>query len=481
MTPLASAAARRPDRLRPWLALSLVVVAIGVAVGVDLNATRQALTHSEEARLTHATDVIESPLRTRLRAAANALDVIGPELLALREGRTTPTIVNQQLSAMVSSMIGVRTLVVIDANGTAIASNRPLLLGMNFHDDARYRTIRSDGDPKKLFLSPPFVTPHGVYTITAGKAVVDARGHFAGYAIAAIAPEFFTELLSASSYASDMRAMLVHGDGKVVIRVPDEEQIAGTDLLANPNSLFSRYMASGERGLITSGRSVSAADERLAALRTITPDELSADKPLVISLSRQVDAIYAQWRKEALVRGTLVAALALVGAFSLWTYQRRQAASDALLAAEEAERARLERALQTDRQYLAEVVWGTDAGTWELNVSSGAVRFNERWATLLGYTLDELSPVTFDTWRRLTHPDDLVSVSKVSERLVAGEIDAFELKIRMLHKNGDWVWILDRGRVVERDEKGAAMRIAGAHLDISGAQAAEQRTEAALR
>ena len=459
----------------------MVVIAIGVAVGLDLNATHQALTRSEEARLTHAADVIESTLHSRLRAAANALDVIGPELLALQAGRTTPAIVNQQLSAMVSSMIGVRTLVVVDADGTAIASNRPLLLGMNFHDDARYRTIRGDGDPKKLFLSPPFVTPHGVYTITAGKAVVDVRGHFAGYTIAAIDPDFFSELLRASSYAPDMRAMLVHGDGKIVIHVPDDGQFAGTDLLAKPDSLFSRYVASGQRGLITSGRTGNSTGDRLAALRTITHDELSADKPLVVALSRQVNAIYAPWRKEALVRGSLVAALALIGIFSLWSYQRRQTASEALLATEEAERARLEQALQTDRQYLAEVIWGTDAGTWEFNVKSGAVRFNERWATLLGYTLDELSPVTFDTWRRLTHPDDQVKIAKLSEGMIAGKIDSFEAKIRMLHKSGDWVWILDRGRVVERDDEGAAVRIAGAHLDISEAQAAELRTEAALR
>ena len=45
---------------------------------------------------------------------------------------------------------------------------------------------------------------------------------------------------------------------------------------------------------------------------------------------------------------------------------------------------------------------GTGAGTWEYNLDTGEIIFNERWATMLGYTLEELSPLSFQTWEKLS-------------------------------------------------------------------------------
>ena len=78
--------------------------------------------------------------------------------------------------------------------------------------------------------------------------------------------------------------------------------------------------------------------------------------------------------------------LAVMSVAGLRVFQRHQWRNEAQLAAEEAERERLEEALHADRQYLADVVWGTDAGTWEWNLQTGAIHVNERWAGLLGYT-----------------------------------------------------------------------------------------------
>ncbi|MDV7394992.1 hypothetical protein RZS08_26640, partial [Arthrospira platensis SPKY1] len=119
---------------------------------------------------------------------------------ALQSGQTEQAESIQRLEIMVSAMTAVRTLLLVDANGSVLASNRPLLIGMNFHDDGRYRSIRANPDPNKLFVSPPFITPHAVYTVTLGKAVVDTEGRFAGYVIAALDPEYFDALLKASVY-----------------------------------------------------------------------------------------------------------------------------------------------------------------------------------------------------------------------------------------------------------------------------------------
>ncbi len=132
-----------------------------------------------------------------------------------------------------------------------------------------------------------------------------------------------------------------------------------------------------------------------------------------------------------------------------------------------------ERKFRLSSQRLAQLIWGTNVGTWEWTIPTGDVQFNERWAEMLGYTLAELEPVSLDTWIKLAHPDDLQRSTELLERCFSREIDTYELEARMRHKNGDWVWVLDRGRVVEWSVDGQPLRMSGAHQDITERKQAE--------
>ena len=55
---------------------------------------------------------------------------------------------------------------------------------------------------------------------------------------------------------------------------------------------------------------------------------------------------------------------------------------------------------------LGEILSGTDVGTWEWNVQTGETHFNERWAEMVGYMLEELEPASIQTWLNLVHPSD---------------------------------------------------------------------------
>ncbi|ATG74056.1 hypothetical protein AN401_09480 [Zobellella denitrificans] len=116
---------------------------------------------------------------------------------------------------------------------------------------------------------------------------------------------------------------------------------------------------------------------------------------------------------------------------------------------------------------LEEVIWGTSIGTWEWYVQTGETVFNERWAEILGYRLEELAPVSIDTWLRLAHPDDLARSAERLEACFSGKEEIYECEARMRHKNGDWVWIMDRGRVVEWTDDGKPLRMSGTHQDIT--------------
>lgn len=137
------------------------------------------------------------------------------------------------------------------------------------------------------------------------------------------------------------------------------------------------------------------------------------------------------------------------------------------------------RALAEERRRLASVIDGTDVGTWEWNIQTGETRFNERWARIVGYALEEISPTTIETWSSLAHPEDLERSGRELELHFKGESDHYDFACRMRHKDGHWVWIKDRGRVYEWDAEGNPVWMAGAHFDITELVLAREDAELA--
>ncbi len=132
-----------------------------------------------------------------------------------------------------------------------------------------------------------------------------------------------------------------------------------------------------------------------------------------------------------------------------------------------------EQKYRSQSQRISEVIWATNIGTWEWNVQTDEVEFNERWAEIIGYSLAELWPVSIDTWLQYAHPDDLERSNELLQHCFNRESDRYEFETRMRHKNGDWIWVLDRGRVVEWSEDGKPLRMSGTHQDITERKLAE--------
>jgi PAS domain S-box-containing protein len=131
------------------------------------------------------------------------------------------------------------------------------------------------------------------------------------------------------------------------------------------------------------------------------------------------------------------------------------------------EKRRFELQLHEEKERLEQVIEGTRAGIWEWWIPTGDARFSERWAEIAGYTLGELAPVSIQTWIGLCHPDDLAQSDARLREHFAGELSFYECVCRMRHKSGRWVWVRDRGEVVERDADGRPLRMIGTHIDIT--------------
>lgn len=129
--------------------------------------------------------------------------------------------------------------------------------------------------------------------------------------------------------------------------------------------------------------------------------------------------------------------------------------------------------LERARERLQLAIEGADIGLWDWYVQTGETTFNSRWAEMLGYALSELEPTSVQTWIQNTHPEDFVKAQESLDRHFRGDTPLHECEVRMRHRSGDWVWILARGKVVEWDSDGTAVRMSGTHLDITHRKRAE--------
>ena len=155
-----------------------------------------------------------------------------------------------------------------------------------------------------------------------------------------------------------------------------------------------------------------------------------------------------------LVFGTAFAFLLLLGTIAalVVNIQRRK----------EAESSLREREAQ-----LRLAVEGSGAGLWDWKILTGEVVFNEQWARIIGYELQELMPANIDTYVRLAHPDDLEEGRVRMRKHWSGQSAAFECEIRTRHKDGRWVWTLDRGRVTQWSPDGKPLRMTGTRLEVT--------------
>lgn len=132
--------------------------------------------------------------------------------------------------------------------------------------------------------------------------------------------------------------------------------------------------------------------------------------------------------------------------------------------------------LERTRDLLRLAIEGSGIGLWNWHVPSGAVWTNEQCLHLLGYDADAADPdfTNIHTWRQFIHPDDYDRHQTALEIHLSGDNPTFDCEIRLRHAQGHWVWVLDRGKVVEWNAAGQPQRMSGTFTDITERKRAEE-------
>jgi PAS domain S-box-containing protein len=140
-----------------------------------------------------------------------------------------------------------------------------------------------------------------------------------------------------------------------------------------------------------------------------------------------------------------------------------------------------ERRLKKERDRFKSIISSSDLGTWEWNVQTGETRFNDKWAEIIGYSLQELQPINIDTWIGNANSDDLEKSNNKLQNHFEGKSDFYVAEARMKHKAGHWVWVMDKGKVISWTEDGKPEWMVGTHQDITTKKRMERSLAKAYR
>ncbi|MFB2839718.1 ATP-binding protein [Floridanema evergladense] len=124
-------------------------------------------------------------------------------------------------------------------------------------------------------------------------------------------------------------------------------------------------------------------------------------------------------------------------------------------------------ALRISQERLQLVNKSVNDGIWDWDISTNQVYLAPQWKMMLGYSDSEI-PNEFYSWENLVHPDDLPEAKSAIQDHLEGRTENFHIEFRMRHKQGHYLWILSRAKVVVRDNStGKPIRMVGSHTDIS--------------
>jgi len=430
---------------RPWLLLAACLGALGSFLVFNLHREHERIEAVERERLTTQSKVIEDNLSRQLVAINLALESVIAELpywAAQPDGKARAM---RRLKSMEVSMPSVRTFVVLDAKGIVTLSNRDELIGINADQRDYFQAPLRSPSPKTFFISSPFKTVLGNFVINVSRTIVGPHGEFAGVVSAAVDPVDIQILLNSVRYADDMRSMVVHGDGQLFMSQPALPDVMGRNLSV-PGSFLRQHLESKRPVSDFEGIATSTGDKRLPVLRTIQPADLAMDKPLVVSLSRGWDALFAPWQRDVRSQLLVYALFVLLCLAGLFIYQRQ----------------RLQQRVINQRLKLA--TEATGVGIWELDLKSRRYHWDPAMFDLFGLDPKTVNALNND-WQQLLLPEELLRM-KDATRSTIQQGQPFDLTFQIRRHDGQLRFMRNRA-VLYDDGSNAPSRLIGTTEDVT--------------
>lgn len=450
--------------LTQWLLLGTALLILGTFIAWNLYSEYRSTDAVERERLSTQAKVINENLGRQLISTNLALDSIRSDLPYLSAQKDGKLLISQRLQAMREAMPGIRAITIFDAEGTLTARSPDQFVGQNFSNREYFKIARDGGDPTKLYVSPPFQAATGEHVINMVKVLTDAHGAFNGALLASLDPTYFSVLLDSVRYAPDMLASLAHWDGKLFLMIPSRTGVEGLDLY-QPGTFFTIHRNSGNNESLLSGIVYATGDERMMALLTIKPDKVPMDKPLVLSLSRDLPSIFMSWRNGLHVHVGLYMLLLLTSVIGMTLFHKRLRAYDHLVESQEAERRETEANLR-----IAAAAFESQEAMMITDANSVVLRVNRAFTDITGYAPEEVVGQTPRLLKSDRHPPEFYGEMWES----ISRTGSWQGEVWDRRKNGEiypkWLTIS-----AVKDSHGSVTHYIGTHYDITERKHAEDK------
>jgi PAS domain S-box-containing protein len=444
---------------RTVIAVATVFGAVVIGLAVLLGSMRTDALKGAERDGANLAWMLEARLDATLRRIDVDLDELARQIAAAQQLGGAPQLATVPMRAILEqkarSFDEISGIYRFDAQGELLAASRDVPR-FNVADRGHFRQVRDNPDAGLVFGDAQIARSTGAFSMVAARGIRDGQGRFLGMVAAVIDLEYFLRLLASIDLGPNGAiAIRRSDDSRLVLRRPlVQEQInkaanyAIRDRVMGGEAAGVEYLTSPTDGL-----------PRISTFRALPHYPF-----YVVVASSQADVLRDWQRLALLISGATVAILTML-AWLIWRLKRGEVHALGLASQ-----------LKESEERLRYALAATGDGVWDWDIPSNHVRHNDQWQRMLGLSeAPAVHPVEF--FAEKIHPDDRAAVTARLEAALAGGSD-YASEHRMRAADGSYLWVLDRGQVVERTAEGKPLRMVGSMSDITARrQAEEQRRE----
>ena len=370
-----------------------------------------------------------------------------------------PERLDEVLAIRTAGVRQVRLITVVDAQGIQRHRSRGSSPPNFDMSDRSYFIAQRDGTAAGLFISEPLITrSENRAGVILSRRLNGDKGEFAGVITAIVDLEDLEQFYGSVTLGEGSATQLLRDDGTLLVRNP-----------ASPEAIGKTFPGLAATSNAPAFRLESPIDGRRDFIATARV----RDTPLVLTVTREESVALRPWRDEAArlaARTILVTVLGLAAIAALWRQLGRVE--------------RGERALRASEERYALAMEGANEGHWDWNLETDDLFLSSNFKILEGQGDDQLA-TTRAAWyaKVLIHPDDRARLDAATNDHLEGRTPGFECEYRVEHRNGDWHWLLARGRCL-RNAAGKPYRFVGSAIDVTAqkqVQADKEHLEAQLR
>jgi diguanylate cyclase (GGDEF)-like protein/PAS domain S-box-containing protein len=438
-----------------WLAL-VAVAFTGIGTAYVLFYLRvQAQENGQRLSESFAMVIEEQTSRT-LQTVDLGLQLTSQKLGQLQaQGLLSQETASDVLRQGLAQMPFTNELVVVDASGHLKYQSNAKGIGISLADRSYFQHYLNH--PDTLFHLGPLVLGRtiGQWSLTAAWPMpTTTPGKFNGIVVAGINPQYFSEQWSRLELGTPGSITLFNRDGQLLMRSPANDAALGKYF---PNlTLFTDQLPQRPKG------SFKGANVFDNVSRLITYQTVDLHPELVVAVGVPYAQILGPWNQLAITTTAIWAsasAAILILCFFLNSAWALKTGNESKLK-KLAERF----ALSTD---------AAGVGVWDWQIDSDTWYASPPYYTQLGYEPEE-GQGDRKQWLNRVHPDDRAAIAEKIESALKKSSETYQYEARVLHANGEYRWVSVLGRVLERDAKGAPLRLMGIRLDITERKQTEQ-------